>query len=409
MQQQTTPIDETSRINQLDVLRGFALLGILLMNIQSFSMPSAAYLNPMAWGNFEGINFYTWSLLNILADSKFMGIFSILFGAGICLFAERLSQKNIPPTALHYKRNFWLLIFGLFHAHFIWYGDILVAYALCAFWVYWFRNKSPRFLVIISFLFLLLPFLYSLFVGYALNNHYIPEEAVNEILRFWKPDDAQVSREIAAYSGDFLQQFQIRSQQALFLETDVFLTTIVWRAGGMMLLGMALYKSGILSGKASNAFYLTMAALGMFVGIALSCYGVQKNMAHDFSFEYSMFIGSQYNYWGSIFSALGYIAVINLLINHGLFISIQKRLAAVGRMAFTNYIVQSLIATFIFYGFGLGLFAQVERGQQLIIVLAIWLLQLWYSPFWLKKYSFGPLEWLWRSLTYWQKQPFRRL
>jgi len=407
-QQLNHPTNQGSRINQLDILRGFALLGILIMNIQSFSMPVAAYLNPTVWGDLQGINYIVWVTSHIVADSKFMGLFSILFGAGVCLFAERATQKNGSSTLLHYKRNFWLLMFGLIHAHFIWYGDILVCYALCAFWVYWFRHKSARFLIGSSILFISIASFYSLFVNYALNNQYIPPESIEEILYFWHPDQTQLADEISAYTGDFLEQTYRRSQDAFFLETQVFLSTNLWRAGGMMLLGMALYKNGVLTGERTNRFYFWLVLVGLFIGISLSSYGVMQNFAHSFNVNYSMFLGNQYNYWGSIFTTLAYIGIVNLIVNNGLLKRLQKRLAAVGQMAFSNYIAHSLICTFIFYGHGLGLFSQVERSHQIIIVIVIWLLQLWYSPLWLKNFRFGPLEWVWRSLTYWQRQSMQR-
>jgi len=404
----SSPTQQTTRINQLDILRGFALLGILLMNIQSFSMPGAAYLNPTAWGSMEGGNFWVWVISNILADSKFMGLFSILFGAGVCLFSERALIKTGQSTFLHYKRNFWLLIFGLIHAHFIWYADILYSYALCSFWVYLFRNRTPQFLTISAIICLSIASLYSIFIFYALNNNYVPKEDIVEILTFWAPGSEQLNSEIQAYTGTLMEQFQHRSHEALFLETDVFLSTFLWRAGGMMLLGMALYKSGILIGKKSNSYYIKLMIGCLLIGIPLSSYGVQQNMAHNFQMEYAMFLGNQFNYWGSIFTTLGYIGLLNLLINKGLFIHLQKRLASVGQMAFTNYIFHSVFCTFVFYGYGLGLFSTFDRTSQLMVVFLVWGLQLWYSPIWLSKYRFGPLEWAWRSLTYWQLQPMKR-
>lgn len=402
------PTNQSARFNHLDILRGFALLGILLMNMQSFAMPGAAYLNPTAWGDFQGVNQIVWIFSHVFADAKFMGLFSILFGAGICLFAERAMEKTGRAAALHYKRNFWLLVFGLIHAHFIWYGDILVSYALCAFGVYWFRKRSPRFLTISAVILLAVASLYSLFVHFALNNNYIPQDGLNDILKFWQPDADVLRKEINAYQGNPVAQFQQRSADALFFETQLFLTTFLWRASGMMLLGMALYKSGILLGKRSNKFYLVLAVVGCGIGLSLSSYGVVKNFENNFALNYSMFWGSQFNYWGSVFTCLGYIGVINLMLAKSLLKGLQRRLASVGQMAFSNYIFHSVFCTFIFYGHGLGLFGAVERWQQLVIVLLVWVLQLWYSPLWLNKYRFGPLEWAWRSLTYGCRQPFKR-
>ena len=126
-----TPVAPGERIRSLDVLRGFAVLGILIMNVQSFSMPGAAYLNPTAWGDLTGINLAVWLAGHVLADQKFLTLFSILFGAGVCLFAERAEARSGRSAAVHYRRMFWLLVFGLAHAYFLWVGDILVPYALC--------------------------------------------------------------------------------------------------------------------------------------------------------------------------------------------------------------------------------------------------------------------------------------
>jgi len=153
MSHKSAPTTTTERIRSLDVLRGFALLGILIINIQSFSMPGAAYLNPSSFGDFEGINKWIWAVTFAIGETKFMAIFSMLFGAGIVLVTQKAEAKTGKSAGLHYRRNFWLLVFGLVHAHLIWYGDILVAYALCAFIVYLFRNKSPKTLLILGAVF----------------------------------------------------------------------------------------------------------------------------------------------------------------------------------------------------------------------------------------------------------------
>ena len=126
-----SPIEISDRIASLDVLRGFAVLGILVMNIQAFAMPMAAYFNPTAYGDLSGVNFFTWLVSYLFVDQKFLSMFSLLFGAGICLFADRVEARSGRSAGLHYRRMFWLLLFGLVHAYFLWSGDILVTYALC--------------------------------------------------------------------------------------------------------------------------------------------------------------------------------------------------------------------------------------------------------------------------------------
>jgi len=149
--------------------------------------------------------------------------------------------------------------------------------------------------------------------------------------------------------------------------------------------------------------------LGFLLGFSLVIFGVMQNFAHNWEFAYSMFVGSQFNYWGSILVSFGYIGMVMLIAKSGWIPAVVERFAAVGRMALTNYFMQTIICTTLFYGHGLGWFGQVERTSQVLVVLSIWALQLIISPIWLKYFRFGPFEWLWRSLTYWQKQPMRRV
>ena len=161
--------NKSQRIAALDVLRGFALLGILFMNIQSFSMPGAAYLNPTAYGDFEGINFWIWLGSHVFVDQKFMSIFSMLFGASVLLFCEKQEGKGLSPGKYHYRRTFWLMVFGLLHGYLFWYGDILFSYALCGFFVYLLRNKPISTLLKIAIAFLLVGSLYNFFVNWSLQ------------------------------------------------------------------------------------------------------------------------------------------------------------------------------------------------------------------------------------------------
>ena len=141
------PTSQQERIEALDVLRGLALLGILTMNMGGFSMPSAAYMDPTAWGEFSGLNLGVWVTTHLFADLKFMAIFSILFGAGLVLMSDRRSARGEKTAGLHLRRMFWLLVFGLLHAHLLWSGDVLVWYALCGAVLFPFRNAKPRTLI----------------------------------------------------------------------------------------------------------------------------------------------------------------------------------------------------------------------------------------------------------------------
>lgn len=405
----TSPLNPTSsseRIDSLDFLRGFAILGILIMNIQSFSMPGAAYINPEAYGDLTGINKWVWILSHTLADMKFMAIFSILFGAGVVLVTQKAENKTGKSAGLHYKRTFWLLVIGLIHAHLIWYGDILVIYALCAFFVYLFRKMSPKKTFIIGIIFISIHTLIYGFFGMSLE--FMPPEGLESIKSGWRPSEQEIQKEISAITGSLSEQVSFNSDAALMLETMMFFMLFLWRAGGLMLVGMALYKWGVLSAQRSHRFYIRGLWLSWVVGFPIVIYGVYKNFSVGWSYDYSMFIGSQFNYWGSLFVAFGYICLIMLVSRSQSLLWFRKRLSAVGQMALTNYITQSLLCVLLFYGIGFGLFGQLERIEQAGIIVLVWILQVSWSQPWLERYRFGPLEWAWRSLTYGKVQPMKK-
>jgi uncharacterized protein len=400
------PVEKTNRIQSIDLLRGIAILGILIMNIQSFAMPSAAYNNPLAFGDLTGLNKMTWILSHLFADQKFMSIFSILFGAGIILITEKKELLTGSSLKLHYTRNLILLLIGLLHAHLIWYGDILVAYALCSFLVYPFRKLSPKKLLITGLLILSVPSFLNGFFQFSLP--YMPASELQDLRLDWAPTNELIEQEITAFTGSISSQIKINSQQALFLETFVFLIQFLWRAGGLMLVGMALFRWGVLSAERSRSFYLKSAFYSLIIGFPIVIYGIYMNFTMNWDFQYSMFTGSQFNYWGSLFVAYGYISLIMVFAQSDNYYTMKKRLASIGQMALTNYILHSFIGVLIFFGIGFGFFGKIDRSLQILIVGIIWIFQYLTSEKWLNSYRFGPLEWVWRSLTYGKKQPFLR-
>lgn len=394
------------RILSIDILRGVAVLGILILNIQSFSMIFAAYINPIAYGDLTGINLWVWIISHVLASEKFMTIFSILFGAGIILLYERKKQQGKHPGRVHYYRNFWLLIFGLLHAYLIWYGDILVAYSLCGFFVYLFRKMKPKGLIILASFFFIVPILFNLMSGLSLP--YWPQESVQETMQSWMPSQETISNEVNSMQGTFSEQMIIRGKHAVFMQTFLFFFGIFWRVTALMLVGMALFKNGVLLAQKSTSFYMRMLVIGLLFGYLLSAYGVWQLFDHQWSFEYGMFFGYLPNYFASVAVAMGYIALVMLISKIDKCKGFKNAFSAVGKMAFSNYILMSIIGSLLFYGHGLALFGQVERITQVMITLAIWIVILIISPLWLKKFNYGPLEWLWRSLTYHKRLPFRK-
>ncbi len=401
------PVELTERIYSLDVLRGFAVLGILVMNIQDFSMISAAYFNPTAYGDLTGANWLVWLFSHLFADQKFMTLFSLLFGAGIILFTDRAESKGVRPAGIHYRRTLWLLVFGIIHGYCLWRGDILYAYGMSALLVYLFRRKSPSTLFILGLIGVSFCSLIYIFSGLSMP-YWPPEQTAEMRDHMWMLTDEGIAKEIAAYSGSYADQMTHRLPSTLEMQTQVFFFYFLWRAGGLMLIGMALYKWGILSAKASTKTYLALILTGLGIGVPAILFGVKKLIANGWTFEYSFFLGLQFNYWGSLFIAAAYIGIIMLVVKLVRNINLLEPMAATGRMAFTNYLMQSVICTFIFYGHGLGLYGSIERTGQILIVICIWIFQVFVSWLWLKYFRFGPFEWLWRSLTYWKLQPMSK-
>jgi uncharacterized protein len=388
------------------VLRGFAVLGILIMNIQSFSMIGAAYLNPYAYGDLNGANYGVWILSHLLADSKFMTVFSLLFGAGVVLMASRREAAGKATAGIHYRRMFWLIVFGLLHGLFLWYGDILYAYGVCGLLVYLFRRRSPKFLLVTGFLVAAVASMLALF--FQVTMPYWPPEAVESVeTEWWMPPPETVQNELDAYRGGWSAQQVVRAPTAIFMQTNHFLTEYMWRAGGLMLIGMALFKLGVFSAQRSRSFYLRMTSLGFGLGLPIVVYGVLYCNDSGWDVRSAFFGGNQFNYWGSLLFAAGWIGLVMLVCQTGSLRPLTRRLAAVGQMALSCYLLQTIICTTIFYGHGLGLYGSVERVGQVLIMLAVWAFLLLFCPFWMKRLRFGPFEWLWRSLTYMKIQPMR--
>lgn len=182
----------------------------------------------------------------------------------------------------------------------------------------------------------------------------------------------------------------------------------MWHAGGLMLVGMALYKLGVFSGRSRPQLYVALVAGGALIELPLVLAGVHDIDRDDWGSVRAFFVDSQWNYWGSLFVSLGYVGLVMLVVTRGMLRPLVVRLAAVGRMALTNYLLHTLICTTVFYGHGLGYFGYFSRTEQALLVVGVWLFQLIASSLWLRRFEFGPFEWLWRALTSGQAPSFRR-
>jgi uncharacterized protein len=217
-----------------------------------------------------------------------------------------------------------------------------------------------------------------------------------------------VNRETTAYRGSWLDQVTLRSPESGLFQVAIFPLLMFWKIASLMLLGMALYKLGAFQAAWPRREYLQLVMVGAFVGVPIVAYGIYRNFANNWEFRYSFFFGSAYNYWGSYLVALGWIGAIMLWCQSDWLAGLRRWMAALGRTAFSNYILQSVVCTTIFYGHGLGYFGTVDRARQAGIAVAIYCSQLMIAPLWLRYFRFGPLEWLWRRLTYGKSEPFGR-
>ena len=393
-----------ARIASIDVLRGFAVLGILLINIQTFSMIESAYVNPTAYGEFAGVNAVVWGFTRLFADQKFMTLFSMLFGAGIVLMSERTMADGRSPAA-HYRRMFVLLIVGLLHAYLLWYGDVLTAYAIFGMVAYLGRRWRPSVLLPLGIVLLFVPAL--LFGAVQLFMDFYPPETMQEFRDSWQPDEELVAWELGVYRGGYWAQMEHRAATAFELHTLVLLMWFAWRVTGLMLIGMAVFKWKILGAHRSASFYWRMLLVGLGVGLSIEALGMFYQAQREWDVRV-MIPGLLFNYFASLFTAAGYLGAVMLICQRGLWPRLQRKLSAVGRLAFTNYLTQTIICTTFFYGHGLGLFGYFERWEQLLFVIGIWGLQMVWSDLWLRRFNNGPLEWLWRCVTYMRVMPFRK-
>ena len=391
-----------NRIQSLDALRGFSLLGILLLNIVSFGLPFSAYMNPTVYGGATGINLAAWFVAMTLWDGKMRAIFSLLFAASADLLLTRVS------AAFYYRRSAWLILIGLLHAHLIWSGDILYPYGVIGLLLYPLRRFSARQLIIAGVVIIVLHSAWNFGGSMAMREMEKangPEWA--QIQSIFNPSESKVQEQIRLHRGDYADNLILRSREAYKFEFTMFFQFLFLDVLGMFVLGLGLARAGIFNASRSVRFYTVITIVGFALGIPLNYWAAAQWANSGFKTpEYFQYVAVTADP-GRLLVAAGYIGIVMLLAKAGIGWIINP-LAAVGKMALSNYLLTSILLTLFFNGYGLGYFAHLERAQLYWVVLAMWSINLVWSPLWLQRFQYGPAEWLWRSLTYWQLQPFRR-
>ncbi len=418
------PVRGVERVGSVDVLRGVALLGILVMNIYAFGLVWPAYTNPLLMGGTGPLDMGTWWVTHLLFEMKFMTIFSMLFGAGLALMAERAEARGQRFGGVYYRRIFWLLVMGATHAYLVWFGDILFWYAICGALIYPMRRLRPAVLLVVGAVVVCMMLPVSLLFG----TFVLPEmkadaeeaiaarEAGEELtedqsmaIEVWEgfhPTPEKIREEIEVYRGSsWIAQVAFRAPLVLQFQIFALIFFAIWRILGLMLIGMGLLKLGVFSARRSARFYVLCCLIGYGAGLPIVWWGARKLFDAGFDVMVMNSTGFLPNYFGSLGVAAGHVGVVMLVCRAGLMRGLTDRLAAVGRMALTNYLSHSFLCTAVFYGWGLGLFASMGRFGLMGVVLAVWIFQIVVSPIWLRHFRFGPAEWIWRSLTYARPQP----
>jgi len=402
----------------IDAVRGVAILGILLMNIVGMGLPTFAYINPTYAGGHEGADLWTWAINNVLTDGKMRALFTMLFGASTVLIASRAAVgTGLGPAQTHYRRLFWMFVIGMLHAYFLWYGDILVTYALAGVFIFPFRKLKPRLQIAIGVAVLTALLGYHLFETAAMEAMKAAASAPGAgpaALSAWQeasflinPPAEMGQQELALFRGDFFQALQARTQVASLLQTTIMPTDEIPEAIGQMFIGMGLFQTGFFTLGWSSRAYGALIAVGYGLAVPVTAVLTWLIWKNDFE-PLRLHALEVWQAPTRPIIALAHASVLLLIIRAGALKALTERLAAAGRMAFSNYLMTSIITSTVFCGYGLGLYGHLSRFEQLGVVFAVWAFILIWSKPWLEKFQYGPFEWLWRSLVQWKRQPFRK-
>lgn len=422
------PVRAGDRFESLDTLRGVALFGILLMNITAFGLPHA-YSDPTVYGGAEGADLWSWIITQMGFEGTQRGLFSLLFGAGVVLFVSKLEAAGRKNAAdIYFRRNLWLVVFGVIHCFvLLWLGEILFFYGVTALFVFAFRKMAPKHLIAIAAAGLIFNAGWNLLdtrnaldlaaknaeaealeaSGQKIDDDLAASvEEWEALVSEYKSDEDTLQKDIEAHQSGYWKIATFQAPTGTYFESW-WLYRYFFDIFSMMLLGMALFKMGVLTLEKKMRYYLLMMLIGYPIGLVTNYFETAWIMKHDFSVVSFLQANVTYDL-GRLAMTLGHVGALLAFCQSGVLSILRKSLAAVGRMALTNYVSHTVICAFIFYGFGFGLYGELQRHELYYVVFGIWIFQLIASPLWLSRFRFGPLEWGWRALTYMQRPSMRK-
>jgi uncharacterized protein len=407
------PVEQTERIQIVDILRGFALFGILLVNMTIFSRPIQAILFPADPATPWVDHAAAW-LIHFLGEGKFYALFSMLFGLGLTLQMERIEARGGKFVPLYLRRLLILLGFGLVHAFLIWMGDILILYALLGFLLILFRKAKPRTLLVWMVILIALPLLLNAGATALVEFGKSVPEGAQQI-------EAVFAQTIASFEIDLARAYRVYTSgnfaeitaQRVYDYTSMGVSAYFvmgFNVLAMFLLGVYFGKQGIFRNlEANRNLFRKLLAWGLMLGLGGNAlYATMILSMSRIEPTWPLLLATIAQGIGAPLLMLAYVSAFCLLALSPVWGKRIQVLAPVGQMALTNYLTQSIVCTLIFYGYGLGLFGQVGMAAGIGLTFVIYLLQIPISHWWMKRFKYGPVEWLWRSLTYLKPQPMRR-
>jgi uncharacterized protein len=429
------PTTSRERISSIDVLRGFSLLGILILNIDDFAAPQAAHDVPIATafvGPHAHLNLAVLILKWVFFEGKMRAIFSMLFGAGVVLMTARAEKRGAGAQIadIYLRRNMWLLLLGFLHGYLLWNGDVLFIYALTALLVlYPLRKLKPKTLLLGGTFISLVLGTYAVSQYTHAADHIILQRKAalvaadrlagrtitpqqKEIEAQWTKlvnahtfSEARFQEELASAHAGYWTGVEDRLQHYIGPRAAISDLTFVIESLGAMMIGMGLFKTGFLTAENSYATYTWTAVIGFLLSGPLYIFTILKAYASGFFIlDIDKWLYMPY-YLPREAGAIAIAAVVMIAVKSGILRPVQHALAAVGQTALSNYLLTTVICQFIFLWGPWKLYGKLEYYQNNYVLLLVWAINLVVSPIWLRKFQFGPVEWLWRSLTYVKLQP----